>query len=70
MEIKFYNYMVYAKQYLLLYEMLQIRQISNYNDLPQEIKEKIPLSYDEWLNSDNPKSKKSVVFKVTNDYIH
>ncbi len=70
MELDFYKYIIYAKEYIILSEMLEIRNIDNYDDLPLEIKEKIPLSYDEWLNSGNPKSKKSVVFKVANDYIH
>lgn len=64
MEIKFYDYIVYANKYLLLYEMLQIRQVDNYRDLPQEIKDKVPLSYDEWLITTNT-MKKNVVFKAS-----
>lgn len=60
MELSYYKYMVYVSQYLLLYEILQIKNVNNYSDLPQEIKDKIPLSYDEWLEL--PSLKKSVLY--------
>lgn len=55
--------MIYASQHLLLYEILEIKNIRTYDDFPQDIKDKIPLSYDEWLNTIKP-IKKSVVFKA------
>lgn len=59
--INFYKYMVYASEYLTIRDILETRKINNYEKLPLEIKEKIPLSYSIWARNNG--LKKKITFK-------